>query len=225
MKKRIIYLLLGLWLVSCSRVKVSITNLFPKKSKKDSVLVLELENIKSIKDLDSLICSSKKLNLPYLLPDAYIGLSEIDVPIYEARFSTCGALDVINCYKESTFITIKKDSFYWLGDAFKLNVKNVEKHLTQRFIYPEAMYLSDPRFSVFSIEISEKKQIDKEMLEFQLTTISDSYFNFFYKNISRDSIGYYKKRYPFNLMIERPWNEFFTAAPPPKPESFIAPEP
>lgn len=217
MKKISIITLLGLIIISCSTNKLQKKDVFPIQTKADSVLVLNIDSIEKINNIDSIICSNRKYRLSNLLPVGYINLGNISIPFEEPRFTNCPYFSGISCFKESTFITIKRDSFYWDGESFFLDVKNVEEHLTQRFLDPTSMFLSDSRFTAFSIEISEKEEINKGLLKRQLSIISDSYFNFFEKYIPTDSINYYKEKYPFNLMIERPWNEILKSPPPPKP--------
>ena len=41
-------------------------------------------------------------------------------------------------------------------------------------------------------------------------------FNFFKKNVAKDSIGFYREKYPFILMFDRPYDEIvMVPAPPP----------
>lgn len=205
----------------CNNSLFTKSDLFPRQAKSDSLLVVSLDTIKDIKRLNELICAYSNPTKSNLIPHAFLRFDDIDIPIYKSRWLSCWESGIINCYRERTFITIEKDSFVSVKGKMKFDVENLENHLTKRFLNPESMYLSDPRFTVIIIEIPSNKTIDSKRINKELSIITDSYFSFFKKNISKDSVEFYKERYPFNLMFERPFYEVLKSPPPPKPESIL----
>lgn len=206
--------------VSCQQGGISDRDIFPRQIKSDSLLILKLDSAHNLARVNQILCKHKKKN--FNVPNGYIRLNNnLDIPFFQSVWSECYDPGVLSCFKERTFIRIEKDSFISVLGNEKFNILNLERHFTERFLNPKSMYLSDTRFTVITFEIPSDGDIDVEEVESKISIISTSYTNFFKKNISKDSIGFYREKYPFILMFERPYDEIVTVPPPPQPERIV----
>lgn len=218
---RLIIIFCSFLIISCESELIEISDVFPLQQKSDTLLVINIDTVKSIHKLNEFICAYNYPNKKPLLCDGYLRMDGIDIPIRKSRWLSCFESRIINCYSEKTFITFKNDFFVCTEGKIKLTVQNLEIHLTKRYLNPKSLYLSDPRFSVFVLEVPLDGEIYAEDLLEKLKIMTKSYYNFIRKNIDRDSFEFYKNKYPFNLLIERPFNDVIKPVPPPKPESVV----
>lgn len=216
----ILILTISFSLTSCQVRGLTTEDVFPSQIKSDSLLVISFDSIDNLTRLNELFCQYK--NDYIRVPDGYIRLNNnLDIPIFQSNWSKCQDNGIIGCYKESSFIKIKKDSFISVIGLEKLDISTLENHLTKRFLNPKSMFISEAIFTAFIIEIPNNTIIERKNIDSKLSIISNSYFNFLKKHIPKDSIMFYREKYPFILMIEKPFNEVLKSPPPPFSERIL----
>ncbi len=190
--KKIILIIIGFVLVSCSKNENSIKEkVFPLQVNSDSTRVISLDTIKNIKHLESVICKEDK--------KTFIRVNQKDMFIY----FPC---KIKGCFWPINVIRVK-DKVEISDTILNFNVENYKKLLKKQFFNKgKNPFLSNNPKRIFTVVYS-KKEID---FKGKLDTISESYISFI-KDFNLKNIDSLKRSYPLHLSLM----EIIPPPPPP----------